>query len=209
MNSTALVKEVSDLSIEAIKKAFIQMHQQEAANDQAVKPKADTEHLEAVKRWIAPCEFQVGLKAQVLSCAKPGMAEDAPAQLVDGCLVLLANCLENEKQARDVYTYGAIGLVSIPAYLKKYNEQDISAIYESLPSDQIESMVLEFGDVITNNQRLAVELYLADLATLSVEPSFYERRDSWQRRLLRKLYSSLAWKSHDLHYLVYRAAKAA
>jgi len=209
MNSTALVEEVSDFSIEAIKKAFIKMHQQEAANDQQVRPKAEAMHLEAVKRWIAPCEFQVGIKANVLSCAASGMSEDAAAQVVNGELIILANCIVNEKQARDILIYGAIGLIAIPMYLANYNDFRVTQIYQSIPEDQLEKMNKEYTKAVMTDERLAVELYLADLATLSVKPSFFERRDSWQRQLIRKIYSSLKWQSHDLHYLVLQAAKYA
>lgn len=207
MIGTALIKEVPDFSIEAIKKAFIKQHQQQAANEQVVRPKADMDQLEAVKRWIAPSEFKLGLKAVVLQCASVGMAEDLAAQIVDGNLYLLANCISNEKQARDCFTYGAVGLVLIPRYLTGFNEDSISQIYHCIPDDHIESMLSEYDAGVMNNKRLVVELYLAELATLNITPSYYERRDSWQRMLLRKLYSKLKWNSHDLHYLVYRATK--
>jgi hypothetical protein len=207
MNSTALIDEVSEFSIEAIKKAFIKMHQHEAANEQQVRPKVGGIHLEAVKRWIAPCEFQIGMKAIVLPCAEVGMSEDAAAQVVNGKLVLLANCITNEKQARDILMYGVIGLIAVPSYLEKYSNTKINQIYHSISGDQIEHMIKQYPEIAATDERLLVELYLADLTTLSVKPSFYERRDSWQRQLVRKLYSGLKWQSHDLHYLIHRATR--
>jgi hypothetical protein len=209
MNNTARIQVVADLSIEVIKKAFIKRHQVEAANEHPILKAAVNSHVEAVKRWIAPLEFKQGVKAQVLNCANPGMSEDASAQVVDDKLLILANCIENEKQARDVFVYGAIGLVAIPEYLVKLGETAIEQIYNSLSHDQLESVSSQFGALVASDRRLVVGLHLADLATLDVKPTFLERRDSWQRQLVRKLYSKLNWTSHDLHYLIFRAARTA
>ena len=207
MNNTVRIEEVSNISIETIKKALIKQYQLEAANDQVVPPIATSDYVEVVRRWIAPCEFSLSIKATVLACAKPGMTE-ASAQVIDNQLYILANHLENEKQARDILIFGAVGLMAIPKYLSRFNESSLEAIYNALPSDQLETMHKAYGEQVALNKALAVQLYLAELATLDVVPSFYERRDSWQRMLVRKLYPKLKWQSHDFQYLVFRAAKA-
>ena len=207
MNNTVRIEEVSNISIETIKKALIKQYQLEAANDQVVPPIATSDYVEVVKRWIAPCEFTLSIKATVLACAKPGMTE-ASAQVIDNQLYILANHLENEKQARDILIFGAVGLMAIPKYLSRFNESSLEAIYNALPSDQLETMHEAYGEQVALNKALAVQLYLAELATLDVVPSFYERRDSWQRMLVRKFYPKLKWQSHDFQYLVFRAAKA-
>lgn len=206
MNNTARINDVSDISIETIKKALIKQHQLEAANDQVVSPAASLEHVEAVKRWVAPCEFAIGKKAKVLGCAESGMLESVAVQLVDGQLFILANCVENEKQARDMFLYGSIGLIAVPRFLERFNDNAIGFLYSSLPEEQVEAMSLLYGADL--DKSLMVKLYLASLVTLDVEPSFYEKRDSWQRMLLRKVLPKLKWQSHDFQYLVYRAKKA-
>ena len=195
------------ISIESIKKALIEQHQMSAANEQSVLPRASAEHIEVVRRWISSAEFSLGVKASVLPCAEAGMQEDSVAQVKDGQLFLLANCIQNEKQARDVFIYGSIGLMAIPNYLNKLGAESIRQILATISSDQLKAMSAQFSEQVMADDRLVVELYLADLAALGVTPSFFERRDSWQRNLVRKLYSKLKWQSHDLHYLVYRAAK--
>jgi hypothetical protein len=206
MNNTARIQEVADLSIEVIKKAFIKRHQFEAANEQPLALAATSNHTEAVKRWIAPLEFRHKLKAMVIRCANPGMSEDAAIQVVNGELFILANTVHNEKQARDIFTYGCVGLIIIPKYLAKKGERVIEQIYNGLNDDQMEGLTHTCGDSI--DKRSFIQLYLADLATLTVTPTFIERRDSWQRQLVRKVYSGLVWKSNDLHYLIHRAVRA-
>ena len=202
------INAVDLISIESIKKALIEQHQMCAANDQPVLPKASAGYIETVKRWIAPVEFKTGIKANVLPCAESGMQEDSVAQVKNGTLYLLANCIQNEKQAIDVFIYGAIGLMAVPAYLDKLGSGAIDQIRSSVPADHLQAMAAQFGDEVMCDSRLVVELYLAELAALGVTPSFFERRDSWQRNIVRKLYNKLKWQSHDLHYLVYRAAKS-
>jgi hypothetical protein len=206
MSNTARIQEVADLSIDVIKKAFIKRHQFQAANEQPLAMAATNNHIEAVKRWIAPLEFELNLKANVISCANPGMSEDAAAQVVGGELFILANTVHNEKQARDVFTYGSVGLIVIPKYLAKKGNSVIEQIHSGLTGDQMEALASTCGDIA--DKRSLIQLYLADLATLRVTPSFIERRESWQRQLVRKVYSGLAWKSNDLHYLIHRAVRS-
>jgi hypothetical protein len=205
MNNTARIQEVADLSIEVIKKAFIKRHQFQAANEHPLTVAATNDHVEAVKRWIAPLEFDHNFKANVINCAKPGMSEEAATQVVSGELFILANIVNNEKQARDIYTYGCVGLIIIPKYLAKKSERVIKQIHSGLTEDQMENLAKTCGETI--DMRSLILLHLADLATLMITPTFIERRDSWQRQLVRKVYPRLAWRSNDLHYLIYRAIR--
>lgn len=195
------------IEFSAIKKAFITTNQLPAANDEPINTHATQEHVDRIHRWIAPLEFSLGVKAQVLSGAETDMVEGVAAQVKQEQVVLLANCINSEKQALDVFRFAAVGLLAVPKYLEKRSRL-VNSIYNSLNEDQIELIATRYGISSDQTPDMIVKLYLAELSALDVVPSFFERRDAFQRAIVRAVWSSLEWHSHELHYVIYRASKA-
>lgn len=195
------------LEISAIKKAFITSNQLPAANDEPVGDHASQEHIDRIHRWIAPLEFSLGVKATVKAGAGEDLVDGVAAQVKQEKVVLLANCISSEKQALDVFRFAAVGLLAVPKYLEKRSRL-VETIYRSLSSDQVELIAARYGISSEQTPEMIVKLYLAELSALDVVPSFYERRDAFQRMLVRLVWPKLSWSSHELHYLIYRAAKA-
>ncbi|QIZ84252.1 hypothetical protein HF888_08430 [Bermanella marisrubri] len=194
------------LEISAIKKAFISNNLLPAANDEPILSRASQEHVERIHRWIAPLEFRLGVKARVIPCAEADLVEGVAAQIKQDQVVLLANCIQSEKQALDVFRFAAVGLLAVPRYLQK-KDRIVRTIYQGLSDEQIELIASRYGISGSQTEEMVVKLYLAELSALDVEPSFFERRDAFQRRLVRLVWPKLGWKSHESHYVIYRAAK--
>jgi len=194
------------LQIDAIKKAFIASNQLPAANDPEVTEPSDMGHVEAIYRWLAPLEFEYAVKVKVVTHAEGGLTSGVAAQVKQGQVYFLANCISSEKQARDLYRFAVIGLLAVPQYLER-KPGLVSSLYNGLTDDQKEVIANRYGLSDEIDQEMLVKLYLAELSALDVTPTFYERRDSFQRSIVRRVWSKLAWNSTDIHYVLYRAAK--
>lgn len=190
------------ISIESIKKAFIGLHEVLAANEPLNTLYADESHVERVKRAIAPLEFQFKTKVNVVVGAVGGLAEGAVVQLKDDKVFLLANLLENEKQADDAYYLGVRGYLATKGYLAGLSDQVITQIFNGLSDEQKACLT-----TLSDDKRETVTAYLSHLAMLNIRLSFFDRRNSWQRALVRKVYPKLAWSTEDLHYLILQAER--
>ncbi|NVK38646.1 MAG: hypothetical protein HWE18_12035 [Gammaproteobacteria bacterium] len=197
------------LSIEDIKKAFIQLNQLPAANDQVIRHEAAPDHVIRVKDWLQDLERELGVKAKVV--ASPSVLDlsvMAPAAVVDGEPVLFANYINNQKIALDAFEYVAVGLLAVERL--GLDTRFFLRIFQDLSQDQREFLSHRHDLDVNqeNDQELMVKLYLADLAALNVELTWLERREAWQRQLVRLVYPKLAYSSLDLHYLLLKARRA-
>jgi len=195
------------VSIESIKKAFIRLNERVAANEAVNLPLADDAHVEAIKRAIAPAEFEYKTKVQVVVGAVGGLDQSAPAQVQNGKVKLLANLIKNDKQALDAFYLGVRGLLALPLQLDRLGNHSIQQIFAGLNEEQLTTLTTISDLDATDDPRLVVETYLAYLASLNIKLSFFDRRNSWQRSLLRKLYPKLKWTAEDLQYLILNASK--
>ncbi len=197
------------LSIEDIKKAFIQLHQLPAANDQITRADASAEHVVRVKDWLQDLERELGVKAKVVASPQAvGLAITTPAAVVNDEPVLFANFIDNQKIALDVFEYVAVGLLGVQRLGLK--DELFLAIFRDLSQDQREFLAHRHDLDINNpqDQALLVKLYLADIAALNVTLTWLERREAWQRQVLRLVYPKLGYRSLDLHYLLLKARRA-
>lgn len=193
---------VDIISIESIKKAFIGLHEVLAANEPINTVYADESHVERVKRAIAPLEFQFKTKVNVVVGAVGGLNDNAAVQLKDGKLFLLANLLRNEKQADDAYFLGVRGYLATKSFVEQASGALVDQIYAGLTDEQKACL-----SDLSEDRKETVCAYLSHLAMLNIRPSFYERRNSWQRALVRKVYPTLSWTTEDLHYLILQAER--
>jgi hypothetical protein len=196
------------INIEAIKKAFIQLNQLPAANEQLVRSAADNAHVMCVKDWLQDLERELGFKAKVVaSPSECGLTVNAPAAIVGDEAVLFANYIDNQKMALDTFEYVTVGLLGIQRLLN--GSTMYQRIFNQLDLDTKEYMAkvhhldLDQADDCT----LLVKLYLASLASLNVRLTWLERRDAWQRQLLRMVYPKFKMTSLDLHYLLLKARR--
>jgi len=197
-------------NIEAIKKAFIQIHQSpaDAANEQLIRPPASAEHVLLVKDWVQDLERELGIKARVIATSsKVNTYVAAPAAIINGEPVLFANYCDNQKLALDAFEYVAVGLFGVQRLVK--DAKVYQAIFNDLDVDTKEYMAKrnELDLEKPTHQELLVKLYLAGLASLSIRLTWLERREAWQRQKLRMMYPKLKMTSLDLHYLLLQARR--
>lgn len=197
-------------NIEAIKKAFIQIHQTQplAANEQLIRPAASAEHVLQVKDWVQDLERELGIKARVLSTSsKVNTYVAAPAAVINNEPVLFANYTDNQKLALDAFEYVVVGLLGIQRLMS--DSKIYLRIFNDLDMDTKEYMAKrnELNLDKPTHQELLVKLYLANLASLNIKLTWLERREAWQRQLVRMVYPKLKMGSLDLHYLLLKARR--
>lgn len=195
-------------NIESIKKAFIKLHEPLAANEQLIRPPASDEHVKKVKDWVQDLERELGIKARVINTSsKVNTYTAAPAAVISNEPVIFANYADNQKQAEDAFEYGVVGLLGIQRLIK--DSKVYARIFNELDPDTREFMAArnELDLQKPTHQELLVKLYLAGLASLTVRLTFLERREAWQRQILRMVYPKLPYTSLDLHYLLLKARR--
>ena len=196
------------LNIEAIKKAFIQLHQLPAANEQMIRDAAGSEHIIRVKDWLQDLERELGVKAKVVASASEcGLTVNTPATVVDDEVVLFANHIDHQKMALDVFEYAAVGLLGVQRLSIK--DSLCTRIFADLNKDTQEFLAQNHNlhPERSDDQILMIKMYLADLAALNIRLTWLERREAWQRQCVRLLYSKMAFSSLDLHYLLLKARR--
>jgi hypothetical protein len=202
-----------DLSIDSIKHDFIKLNARPAANEQFSLTLASAEHVRQVKVWVQDQERELGLKVTVVAGLEAlphgrqvtkAINKGAPGAVEQGQGILFANEINSHKQAMDAYEYVVVGLVALPRLMAKKQAQVCTQIANNLAPEHIEYIEKRFNVSITDPQ-LAIMHYLAEVAALAIKPNFVQRRESWQRSWLRKVYPTLAWTATDIHHLIYSA----
>ncbi|MFY0641219.1 MAG: hypothetical protein JXR16_09250 [Bermanella sp.] len=213
MNSAVSLQEAVveslPVNIEAIKKAFIQLHQLPAANEQAVRATVDASHVMQVKDWLQDLERELGVKAKVVASAKEcGVNVDAPAAVINDEAVIFANHIDHQKMALDVFEYAVVGLLGVERLLK--DEKTSLRLLADLNQDTQEYLAKRYQLSLdkTEDKVLVLKMYLADLASLNIRLTWLERREAWQRQCVRLFYPKLKFESLDLHYLLLKARRA-
>jgi len=199
------------LSIDSIKQDFIQLNARQAANEQFPLTLANDEQVRQVKVWVQDQERELGKKVRVVAGKEALPLESAslvldgaPGLVLEGEYLLFANCITTHKQAMDAYEYVVVGLCALPNYLGKSQSAVCASISNSLNDEQNLYINKRFK-VDKEQPKIAVMSYLAEVAALAITPTFLQRRESWQRSWVRKLYPALAWTGTDIHYLIHRA----
>lgn len=197
------------VDIEAIKKAFIQMHELPAANEQLSRVAVDQAHVLRVKDWLQDLERQLGVKAKVVASAQDcGLSIDAPAAVMNDEAIIFADHIHHQKMALDVFEYAVVGLLGVERLLK--DDQTSLRLFRDLPIATQEFLAkryqLSLEDI--EHKVLVVKMYLADLASLNIRLTWLERREAWQRQWVRLFYPKLKFESLDLHYLLLKARRA-
>ncbi len=199
------------LSIDSIKQDFIKLNERLAANEQFSLTLASDEHVRQVKVWVQDQERELGKKVRVVA-GKETLPEASACQVINGApglvldaeYILFANCIATHKQAMDAYEYVVVGLCALPKYLGKSQELVCANMALSLNDEQTLYIKQRFAGS-SQDPLLAVMSYLAEVAALAITPTFIQRRESWQRSWVRKLYPKLGWSGTDIHYLIHRA----
>lgn len=197
------------VDIEAIKKAFIQMHELPAANEQLSRVAVDQAHVLRVKDWLQDLERQLGVKAKVVASAQDcGLSIDAPAAVMNDEAIIFADHIHHQKMALDVFEYAVVGLLGVERLLK--DDQTSLRLFRDLPIATQEFLAKRYQLSLedTEHKVLVVKMYLADLASLNIRLTWLERREAWQRQWVRLFYPKLKFESSDLHYLLLKARRA-
>ena len=197
------------INIEAIKKAFIQLHQLPAANEQLVRETVDVAHVMQVKDWLQDLERELGVKAKVVASAKGcGLILDAPAAVIDDEAVIFANHIHHQKMALDVFEYAVVGLLGVERLLK--DEKASLRLFADISQDNQEYLAKRYQLSLdkAEGKVLVLKMYLADLASLNIRLTWLERREAWQRQCVRLFYPRLKFESLDLHYLLLKARRS-
>jgi len=197
------------VDIEAIKKAFIQMHELPAANEQLSRVAVDQAHVLRVKDWLQDLERQLGVKAKVVASAQDcGLSIDAPAAVMNDEAIIFADHIHHQKMALDVFEYAVVGLLGVERLLK--DDQTSLRLFRDLPIATQEFLAKRYQLSLedTEHKVLVVKMYLADLASLNIRLTWLERREAWQRQWVRLFYPKLKFESLDLHYLLLKARRA-
>lgn len=190
------------VTIDAIKQALIANNQQTIAANEA--PLLDADHRNLVKSWMQHCERLMGVKVQVeLAQAHP----IKPAVCRDGQVVIYANHILSAQQAVLSYHYGVVGLYQVANKLAG-KQGLVTSMYRDLPAAALIALQQYMSPAELDNKEAVLVEYLAQLAQLQVNPTWVQRRESWQRAVLRKVYPKLKWTSEDLHYFIYQAREA-
>ena len=195
------------VSIDTIKKAFIQQHQLPAANQPHSDSIASVHRVEAIERAIAPLEQAFNTSVNVVAQAIVDYPQQASVQIHQGQATLIANTIHNDQQAHNQFYLAVVGLLAVPHYLNKKSKKIIKNIYDSLSEEQ-KSLIMSLQQIDNENKESEiVGHYLAHLASMNLTPSFHDRRNSFQRGLVRLCYPKLKWSNLDLHYLILQAKK--
>ncbi|MAA70384.1 MAG: hypothetical protein CL679_01525 [Bermanella sp.] len=205
----ANVTDALPVDIEAIKKAFIQMHELPAANEQLSRVAVDQAHVLRVKDWLQDLERQLGVKAKVVASAQDcGLSIDAPAAVMNDEAIIFADHIHHQKMALDVFEYAVVGLLGVERLLK--DDQTSLRLFRDLPIATQEFLAKRYQLSLedTEHKVLVVKMYLADLASLNIRLTWLERREAWQRQWVRLFYPKLKFESLDLHYLLLKARRA-
>ena len=199
-------------SIDAIKKAFIELNQLPASNE-AKRP--NSLELARVQAYLAPKEKLYGISVSLkdsltevdLSTVRPAYEGVAAVMRGDKVVVLL-DAVHDHAQTLQAYDYGVVGLKALPGFVPKIKGFWMQ-LSQSMTEPQLELLTKRYGLNLEDKQQhqLALEFYMADSAAVGVVPTFLERREAWQRAMVRKFYPSLDWSSNDLHYLLHRVRK--
>lgn len=214
MNSAVSLQEEAvvdslPINIEAIKKAFIQLHQLPAANEQIIRETVDAAHVMQVKDWLQDLERELGVKAKVVASPQEcGLTVEAPAAVINDEAVIFANRIAHQKMALDVFEYAVVGLLGIERLLK--DDKTSLRLFADLNQDTQEYLAKRYQLSLDNaeDQVLVVKMYLADLASLNIRLTWLQRREAWQRQCVRLLYPKLKYESQDLHYLLLKARRS-
>lgn len=200
-------------SVEAIKKGFIELNRLPEKAVVLDQVDVDAARLLEINRWLAERVKQYGALSELVSGVHSLNVEAIrPAYMgVVGVLngakpVILANTITNHTSAIQAYDYVVVGLKESPIYIEARLKALWQQLFESLDEPQCDLLTRRYGLNLADpqQQRMALEFYMADLAVLNVQLSFLQRRDSWQRQIVRRFYPSLKWSSQDLHYVLHR-----
>ncbi len=220
MNSAVQVTDSAArvLSIDVIKKAFIQLNQLDAKIEQQSRAIACDSHVKQVKVWLQDQERELGIKVEVvasLDCLTEAQQTvlllDAPGTVAADRYIMFASDIESHQQAINAYEYIVVGLGCLPKVLTSKQKKVCMQIYRSLHDDQQAYLETRFDLQSQDDHSIssAVMSYLAEVSALAIKPVFAQRRDSWQRNLVRKLYPALPWTPTDIHCLIHSARKKA
>ena len=190
-----------NISINSIKQDFIKLNQMDAANEQFTRVLADEAHVRQVKMWVQDQERELGIKVQVEACMQAAEFS-APGMIQKGNCILFASHINTHKQAMDAFEYVVVGLKALPEYMAGSKERICAAIFSGMGSEQTEYICKRFN---VEHAQQGMMLYLAEVAGLNITPTFLERREGWQRSIMRKLYPKLGWTPTDIHCLIHRA----
>lgn len=188
-------------SIESIKQAFIELNQLPASNEAVMPDELCPERVKRVKLWLADRERQYGIQAEV---------HWAPENDAQSKFAVYAHDIDSHSLALQAYDYAVIGAHVVPDYIDEKQAGFWVQFAEGLTGPQKQLLTKRFAINVSDQVQLVkgLKLYVAELAALDVHPTFLQRREAWQRGLIRKLYKKLPWNSDDLHYLIHRARKA-
>ena len=200
-------------NVESIKKSFIELNRlPEKAVSLACVEVDEARKLE-IKRWLADRVKEYGIEVEVVSglhalnldVIRP--AYKSVLSVLDANKpVILANGITSHASAMQAYDYAVVGLQGVPQFLTTRMKSLWVQLYDGLSEPQRDLLVRRYGLNLEEpeQRQMALEFYLADLTVLNVELSFLQRRESWQRQLVRQFYPSLEWSSQDLHYVLYK-----
>jgi hypothetical protein len=203
-------------SVEAIKKGFIELNRLPEKPVILDQDDIDGVRLAEINRWLAERVKEYGIQFNLVSGLHSLSAEAIrPAYMgVVGVLdgdrsVILANTITSHASAIQAYDYVVVGLKSTPIYIEARLKSLWGQLFESLDEPQRDLLIRRYGVNLADPQQrqMVLEFYMADLAVLNVKLSFLQRRDSWQRQIVRTFYPSLKWSSQDLHYVLHRVRR--
>ena len=195
------------VSIDTIKKAFIEQHQLPAANQTHGDELADPYRVEAIKRTIAPLEKMFNTRVNVVAQAIPEYTRHGSIQIHQGEATLVATGIHNDQQTHQQFYLAVVGLLAIPRYLSKKGDKFVKQIYQCISEEQ-KALIMSLHPINDAcKETEIVSQYLAHLASMNLIPSFHDRRNSFQRSLVRLCYAKLKWTNLDLHYLILQTKK--
>ena len=200
-------------SVESIKKGFIELNRLPEKAVVLAQTEVDSAGLLQINRWLAERVKEYGVQAGLVSGVHSLNAEAIrPAYmgvvgvLSDAAPVILANTITNHTSAMQAYDYAVVGLKEAPVFIGARLKNLWQQLFECLDEPQRDLLTRRYGLNLADAQQrqMALEFYMADLAVLNVELSFLQRRESWQRQVVRNFYPNLAWTSQDLHYVLHK-----
>lgn len=201
-------QEAEIVTIDAIKQALIANSKPVLAANESplLGVELGAGHRNLVKSWVQHCERLMGVKVDVELVQSHNVAPSQAVVSEDG-VIIYANRIATAQQAVLAYHYGVVGLLKVGSLLAGKSSL-IETMLRDIPQSALDGIIQShFQGVQISKEGLLVE-YLAQLAQLQVAPTWVQRRESWQRSVLRKLYPKLKWTSDDLHYFIYSAREA-
>lgn len=203
-------------SVESIKKGFIELNRLPEKEVSLAAIEIDQARVLQIKRWLADRVKEYGVETDVasglhslnLDVIRPAY-KAVPAVLDAQKPIVLSNVIASHACAVQAYDYGVIGLKAVPEYLSTNLKGFWLQLFDGLDVPQRDLLVRRYGLNLdeAEQRQMALEFYLADLSVLNVQLSFLQRRESWQRQVVRKMYPSLPWSSQDLHYVLHQARR--